>query len=171
MNKQDYYWLAIRIAGLYLIVDGVRWLPTAIAEGGLCNQLDVGVPIVAGALMLGIRVGGTTPAPKQDSAHKESGTVAQNEAAEQSEAVVKLHAGMTIDDWFWMACKVIGLWFAVQFVILLPMVVFMVLDTPSAWMRNIGQVVGLVVSFWLVLSDRLPRMVATTRRLSSKDAA
>ena len=153
MNKHDLFWLAIKVAGLYLVVEGVRALPVVFSEGGLENQLGAYLPLVVGAILLGINL---------------RSSVATADAAVSVRGGL---SGMTRDEWFWVVCKALGVWLASEAFAALPWVVSSLIEdwgrTQSVvWM---GIVLRFAVGLWLLFSNLLPRAVA--RRAASRGSA
>jgi hypothetical protein len=56
-------WIALKVAGIYLITEGVIWIPEAIVERKLVSKLDAAVPLLAGLGVLLIRVPSLDAAP------------------------------------------------------------------------------------------------------------
>lgn len=40
MDRQDLLWIALKLAGPYLIAEGVLCIPDAVVDGGLRHQMD-----------------------------------------------------------------------------------------------------------------------------------
>jgi len=143
MSRHDLFWLAIKVAGLYLVVEGVEGMPLAVADGGLQNQLGCYVPLVVGGILLGIR-------------HR-----AEGGALDGSRVTPVPVVGIGRDDCFWVACKVLGLWIVMRNLAYLPSTIASVWGWSgkgsSVWL---GLVVQLAAGLWLVFSNVLPNVVA-----------
>ncbi|MCA3717639.1 MAG: hypothetical protein IM674_05235 [Brevundimonas sp.] len=145
MSKHDLLWLAVKLAGLYLLVEGLLELPLLIAEGGLENQLHAGVPLLAGAIILGVKF--RTVAPTLD-----------------PQFGPPKFAG-TREDLFWLVCKTLGLWFAVKAAVAMPSLILLA-DGWADWKQAVmmcAAPVQLGLALWLVLSNALPNAVARAR--------
>jgi hypothetical protein len=151
MDRQDLLWIALKVAGLYLITEGVLFIPDAIVTGGLVNQLDAIVPVLAGCLLLGIRVA----------------TVARPEAAERPSVL----GGMSRGDWFWLVCKTLGLWWTVHALLQVPTTIrfFTAGATDTFVVVSVG--IYLAAGLGLLLSNALPRMVARMDKRVGEAAA
>ena len=143
MDRRDILWVAIKLAGLYPITQGVIWIPDAIVEGGLINQLDAGVPILAGLLLLGIRVSGG------------GGGV----------LMPSLRNSMSRHDWFWLVSKSLGLWWAVHAVLQVPMTIQLSATVSTNWVMLLAVGVYLAAGLILLFTNSLPRMVARFDRV------
>ena len=136
MDRQDLLWIALKLAGLYLIVEGVRRIPDALVDGALLHKLDAGVPLLAGCILLGIRVAkaGAIDRPAQ-------------------------FGGLNRGDWFWLVCKSLGLWWTVHALLQVPTTIrfFMVDATESVVLVSVGMY--LAAGLCLLLTDVVPRLV------------
>ena len=138
MDRQDLLWIALKLAGLYLIAEGVLCIPDAVVDGGLLEKLDAGVPLLAGCILLGIRV-------------------ARPAASEQP--VLLAPAGVNRADCFWLVSKTLGLWWTVHALLQVPTTIrfFTVGATETVVLVSVGMY--LVAGLFLLLTDVVPRLV------------
>jgi hypothetical protein len=136
MDRQDLLWIALKLAGLYLIAEGVLCIPDAVVDGGLLHKLDAGVPLLAGCILLGIRV-------------------AKAGAIERPAQLGGLNRG----DWFWLVCKSLGLWWTVHALLQVPTTIrfFTVGATETVVLVSVGMY--LAAGLCLLLTDVVPRLV------------
>jgi hypothetical protein len=136
MDRQDLLWIALKLAGLYLIVEGVRCIPDAVVDGALLHKLDAGVPLLAGCILLGIRVAKAGPV----------------------ERPARLE-GMTRGDWLWLVSKSLGLWWTVHALVQVPATIWFLTvgATEIAILVSVGMY--LAAGLCLLLTDLVPRLV------------
>jgi hypothetical protein len=136
MDRRDLLWIALKLAGLYLIAEGVLCIPVAVVDGGLLHKLDAGVPLLAGCILLGIRI-------------TETGGVERS----------AVPGGMNRGDWFWLVCKSLGLWWTVHALLQVPMTIrsAKVDGTEPAVLVSVGMY--LAAGLCLLLTDVVPRLV------------
>lgn len=136
MDRRDLLWIALKLAGLYLITEGVLCIPDAVVEGGLVDTLDAGIPLLAGGILLGVRVatapGTDRPAPP---------------------------GGMDRGDWFWLVSKSLGLWWTVHALLQVPTTIlfFHAGTTDLAVLCSVG--IYLAAGLCLLFTDVVPRLV------------
>lgn len=137
MNRQDLLWLALKATGLYLIVDGLYYLPDTFAGAERVDYFDAYIPLAAGCLFLGLRVSGGT------------GT-----------GEITIVGGMPREDWFWLICKALGLFWIGRILPTVPRLVELYLQDQTDFTSCVALMMHLALGLWLLLSDRLPRLVA-----------
>lgn len=141
MDRRDMLWIALKVAGLYLITEGVIWIPEAIVEGTLVSKLDAAVPLLAGLVVLLIRVPSAREARALD-----------------------LSLGMGRGDWFWLVCKALGLWWTVHALLQVPTTIRFVIAGAMDWVAALSVGIYLSAGLFLLLTNVLPKLVAAGDR-------
>lgn len=148
MNRRDILWIALKLAGLYLITEGVAWIPDAVVEGDLLHQLDAGVPLLAGLVLLGIRVSGTGDA-----------------------RIAGLTGGMTRGDWFWLVCKSLGLWWTFRALLQVPTTIRWLASGSTDWVVGFSVGIYLAAGLLLLFTNYVHRLVVRDDREPNQGVA
>src|SRR5689334_16242473 len=109
MRREDWLWLAIKVAGVWLLLEGVRALPGLATVWMLHHGdedtspakpfLDAVIPIAIGAATLAMQLGRL--APTSPAAEVPSELPGSN---------------LRREDWLWVGMKLVGLWFLLQWI-------------------------------------------------------
>lgn len=151
MRREDWLWLVLKAAGLWLVVTAIEvmslaswsWFDYGESDtAGREQLLRVAVPLAAGLGLLLIDFARWLP-------------LVPPEAAPQSERV----STMPRSDWVWVGLKVVGAYYGMMMVVYAGQIVTLVSGGVSEWgLRMIGPAVCLALSLWLLLGDRVWRV-------------
>jgi hypothetical protein len=136
MDRRDILWIAFKLAGLYLITEGVLWIPEAVVDGEIGPQLSAGVPLLCGLILLAVRVPPGVGA-----------------------AFTLPPLSMSRQDWFWLVCKTLGVWSAIRALMQLPTTIQYFFKDYMDWVQVLTVVVYLAAGLLLIFTDAVPAAV------------
>jgi len=179
MRREDWLWLSVKLAGVWLIViavgvmadPGWSWFDYGRYDtSGRDQLLRVLVPLAAGLCLLLIDFSAWLPVtpPRREPEHVGEPETGQQEVAtqevgaqqpdEQQDAPsAPPRAPLDRADWLWLGLKLIGAFWAVQMVIVASQMVMFQLDRVP-WYGFLMLATGLAVPLWLLFGDTVWRL-------------
>ena len=156
MRREDWLWLVLKVAGLWLVVTAVevmsldKWSWFDYGEGATAGReqlLRVAVPLAAGLCLLLVDFARWLPVVP----------AAPAESAAQSARVSTMLRG----DWLWLGLKIVGAYYAMLMIVYLGQIVFHISGGWSEWgFAVIGPAMSLALALWLLFGERVWRVAA-----------
>ena len=164
MRREDWLWLLLKAAGLWLIVTAVEtasmenWFTDRMTESyaaGREQLLRMAIPLASGLCLLMVDFKRWLP-------------VVPAESSPNSEQA----SSMTRSDWLWVGIKIVGAYYAMLMVFYFGQFFSMTGGRVSSWVVAMaGPVVGLGLALWLLMGDTVWRVASREPAARGVDAA